>query len=59
VAKLAPDAALGVAEGDRVAVNEIMPGFPLRLYGYSDMTGDGEVGLWGGYGEYMEIFPGT
>ena len=59
VAKLAPDAALGVAEGDRVAVNEIMPGLPLRLYGYSDMTGDGEVGLWGGYGEYMEIFPGT
>ena len=32
---------------------------PLRLYGYSDMTGDGTVGLWGGYGEYMEIFPGT
>ena len=22
------------------------------------MTGDGEVGLWGGYGEYMEIFAG-
>jgi threonine dehydrogenase-like Zn-dependent dehydrogenase len=59
VVKLAADAALGVAEGDRVAVNEIMPGFPLRLYGYSDMTGAGEVGLWGGYGEYMEIFPGT
>jgi len=59
VAKLATDAALGVAEGDRVAVNEIMPGVPMRLYGYSDMTGDGEVGLWGGYGEYMEIFPGT
>jgi threonine dehydrogenase-like Zn-dependent dehydrogenase len=58
--KLAPDAALGVAEGDRVAVNEILmaPG-PLRLYGYSDMRGDGDVGLWGGYGEYMEIFPGT
>ena len=43
VAKLATDAALGVAEGDRVAVNEIMPGVPMRLYGYSDMTGDGEV----------------
>ena len=43
VVKLAPDAALGVAEGDRVAVNEILmaPG-PLRLYGYSDMTGDGD-----------------
>jgi threonine dehydrogenase-like Zn-dependent dehydrogenase len=60
VVKLASDADLGVAEGDRVAVNEILmaPG-PLRLYGYSDMRGDGEVGLWGGYGEYMEIFPGT
>ena len=60
VLKLAPDAALGVDEGDRVAVNEIlMAAGPLRLYGYSDMRGDGEVGLWGGYGEYMEIFPGT
>src|ERR1700751_1149709 len=60
VVKLAPDAALGVEEGDRVAVNEILmaPG-PMRLYGYSDMRGDGELGLWGGYGEYMEIFPGT
>jgi 2-desacetyl-2-hydroxyethyl bacteriochlorophyllide A dehydrogenase len=60
VVKLAADAALGVEEGDRVAVNEILmaPG-PLRLYGYSDMRGDGELGLWGGYGEYMEIFPGT
>jgi threonine dehydrogenase-like Zn-dependent dehydrogenase len=60
VVKLAPDAELGVAEGDRVAVNEILmaPG-PMRLYGYSDMRGDGELGLWGGYGEYMEIFPGT
>ena len=60
VVKLAPDAALGVAEGDRVAVNEILmaPG-ALRLYGYSDMTGEGNVGLWGGYGEFMEIFPRT
>jgi 2-desacetyl-2-hydroxyethyl bacteriochlorophyllide A dehydrogenase len=60
VVKLASDAALGVAEGDRVAVNEILlAGGPMRLYGYSDMRGDGEVGLWGGYGEFMEIFPGT
>ncbi len=60
VVKLAPDAALGVEEGDRVAVNEIlMATGGMRLYGYSDMRGDGEVGLWGGYGEYMEIFPGT
>ncbi len=60
VVKLAPDAELGVEEGDRVAVNEIlMAEGPLRLYGYSDMRGDGELGLWGGYGEFMEIFPGT
>ena len=60
VVKLAADANLGVAEGERVAVNEILmaPG-PLRLYGYSDMTGKGELGLWGGYGEFMEIFAGT
>src|SRR3954447_25899793 len=60
VVKLAADAQLGVEEGARVAVNEIlMAAGPLRLYGYSDMRGDGEVGLWGGYGEDMEIFPGT
>ena len=60
VVKLGAGADLGVAEGSRVAVNEILmaPG-PLRLYGYSDMTGRGELGLWGGYGEYMEIFAGT
>jgi threonine dehydrogenase-like Zn-dependent dehydrogenase len=60
VVKLAADAQLGVAEGDRVAVNEIlMAAGPMRLYGYSDMRGEGELGLWGGYGEYMEILPGT
>jgi threonine dehydrogenase-like Zn-dependent dehydrogenase len=60
VAKLAPDAQLGVAEGDRVAVDEVLTTSPpFRVYGYSDMTGAGTVGLWGGYGEYMQIFPGT
>lgn len=60
VVKLASDAALGVAEGDRVAVDEILEaGQRFRIYGYSDMTGEGQVGLWGGYGEYMEIFAGT
>ncbi len=34
VAKLAPDATLGVAEGDRVAVNEIMP----QLHGGAGFT---------------------
>ncbi len=59
VARLAPEADLGVAEGDRVAVDEVLSVDPYRVYGYTDMVGDGRVGLWGGYGEYMEIFPGT
>jgi threonine dehydrogenase-like Zn-dependent dehydrogenase len=59
VESLAPDARLGVVEGTRVAVDEILGLDPLLVYGYSDMTGEGRVGLWGGYGEYMEIFPGT
>jgi threonine dehydrogenase-like Zn-dependent dehydrogenase len=59
VVKLGAGADLGVAEGDRVAVDEILSQAPFRLYGYSDMTGEGKLGLWGGYGEYMEIFPGT
>jgi threonine dehydrogenase-like Zn-dependent dehydrogenase len=59
VVKLANGADLGVGVGQRVAVDEILSRDPFRLYGYSDMTGEGRVGLWGGYGEYMEIFPGT
>jgi threonine dehydrogenase-like Zn-dependent dehydrogenase len=59
VVALAPDAELDVTEGDRVAVDEIFSLAPMRVYGYSDMTGEGRVGLWGGYGEYMEIFGGT
>lgn len=59
VVALAADADLGVEEGDRVAVDEVLPGKGLRVYGYSDMTGDGELGLWGGYGEYMQLFAGT
>jgi threonine dehydrogenase-like Zn-dependent dehydrogenase len=59
VAKLAADADLGVAEGDRVAVDEVLSTDPFRVYGYTDMTGEGEVGLWGGYGEYMQVFAGT
>jgi 2-desacetyl-2-hydroxyethyl bacteriochlorophyllide A dehydrogenase len=59
VVKLAPDAELGVTIGQRVAVDEILGIDPFRIYGYSDMTGEGRVGLWGGYGEYMEIFAGS
>ena len=59
IAALASDADLGVKEGDRVAVDEILSVDPFRIYGYCDMIGTGDVGLWGGYGEYMELFPGT
>jgi len=59
VVALAPDAQLGVEVGDRVGVDEVLPGRRLRVYGYSDMTGEGRLGLWGGYGERMQIFAGT
>jgi 2-desacetyl-2-hydroxyethyl bacteriochlorophyllide A dehydrogenase len=59
VLALAPDAELGVDVGDRVGVDEVLPGRDLRVYGYSDMGGDGELGLWGGYGERMQLFAGT
>ena len=61
--KLAPDAALGVQEGDRVAVDEVVRAAgPLRVYGYTAMDdaapGDAP-GLYGGYGEYLRVLPGT
>jgi threonine dehydrogenase-like Zn-dependent dehydrogenase len=59
VAAVAADASFGVGEGDRVAVDEVLSMEPLRVYGYTDMSGEGRLGLWGGYGEFMEIFPGT
>ncbi|MBP1686652.1 MAG: Alcohol dehydrogenase zinc-binding domain protein [Deltaproteobacteria bacterium] len=59
VVRLAPDAALGVSEGDRIGVDEVLSTEPLRCYGVTDMTGERRLGLWGGYGEFMQIFPGT
>ena len=59
VVRLAPDAALAVSEGDRVGVDEVLSTEPLRCYGVTDMTGDRRLGLWGGYGEFMQIFSGT
>jgi threonine dehydrogenase-like Zn-dependent dehydrogenase len=59
IVALAADASLGVREGQRVAVDEVLSTEPLRVYGYTDMSGEGRLGLWGGYGEYMEIFSGT
>lgn len=59
IVRLAGDAALGVNEGDRVGVDEVLSVDPLRCYGVTAMAGDGRLGLWGGYGEFMQIFPGT
>ncbi len=62
VAELSDDAELGVSVGDRVAVDLVMRkgGYEGRLvvYGYTLGLDDGG-GLWGGYGEYMCVLPGT
>ncbi len=62
VEALAHDADLGVAIGDRVAVDLInrtaVYEDRLVIYGYT-LGVDDESGLWGGYGEYMCILPGT
>ncbi len=63
---LADDANLGVAVGDRVAVDLVVRApvsennpFGLgEVYGYTMGLEDGH-GLWGGYGEYMGVLPGT
>ncbi|MEM7410942.1 MAG: zinc-binding dehydrogenase [Myxococcota bacterium] len=59
---LAPDADLGVSVGQRVGVDLLVLNSPARpglnLYGYT-IPPDFEHGLWGGYGEYMGILPGT
>ena len=59
--KLGTGSDLGVSEGDRVAVDEVLSvGGPsgFQVYGY---TFDARTppGLFGGYGEYMVILPGT
>jgi threonine dehydrogenase-like Zn-dependent dehydrogenase len=62
VEELAEDARFPVAVGDRVAVDLILRSGlyngKLLVYGYT-MGLDVESGLWGGYGEYMCIAPGT
>lgn len=62
VEALAEDARFPVAVGDRVAVDLILRSGlyngKLLVYGYT-MGLDVESGLWGGYGEYMCIAPGT
>src|SRR5687768_16444477 len=54
-----PRSTLGVVAGDRVAVDEVLSMDPLRVYGVTEMTHDARVGLWGGYGELMQLFAGT
>ena len=59
---LAPDATLGVEVGQRVGVDLVVmggrDGSGLDIYGYT-MGPDLDHGLWGGYGEYMGVLPGT
>lgn len=63
---LADNADLGVAVGDRVAVDLIVRVPPTEnnpfglgdLYGYTMGVDDGH-GLWGGYGEYMGLLAGS
>ena len=62
VEELADDADLGVAVGDRVAVDLVLRAGAyegrLVVYGYT-LGLDDLSGLWGGYGEYMTVLPGT
>jgi threonine dehydrogenase-like Zn-dependent dehydrogenase len=62
VQALAPDATLGVEVGQRVGVDLVVmggrEGGGLDVYGYT-MGPDVDHGLWGGYGEYMGVLPGT
>lgn len=59
---LASDADLGVEVGQRVGVDLVhfggRDGTGLDIYGYT-LGPDYEHGLWGGYGEYMGVLPGT
>jgi threonine dehydrogenase-like Zn-dependent dehydrogenase len=58
--RLGRDAALGVREGDRVAVDEVLSAQPpLAVYGYTMPIDHDGGGLFGGYGEYMVVLPGT
>ena len=63
---LADDADLGVTVGDRVAVDLIVrvPVSESNPFGLGEVYGytlgvDDEHGLWGGYGEYMGLLPGS
>jgi threonine dehydrogenase-like Zn-dependent dehydrogenase len=58
---LAPDADLGVSVGQRVGVDLVVRGegpMPALVYGYTKALDD-RSGLYGGYGEFMEVVAGT
>lgn len=59
---LGSGADFGVEVGQRVGVDILVPNSPVRpgmdLYGYT-IPPDFEHGLWGGYGEYMGVLPGS
>jgi threonine dehydrogenase-like Zn-dependent dehydrogenase len=59
IERIDPASTLGVRAGDRVAIDEVLSVDPLRVYGVTPMSSTDDVGLWGGYGEYIELFPGT
>ncbi|MEX1008727.1 MAG: alcohol dehydrogenase catalytic domain-containing protein, partial [Acidimicrobiia bacterium] len=60
VRRLGRGAELGANEGDRVAVDEVLSQVPpLAVYGYTMPVTDDGGGLFGGYGEYMVVLPGT
>jgi threonine dehydrogenase-like Zn-dependent dehydrogenase len=52
--------ALGVAEGDRVAVRSgrMTDDQKMRIYGHDYSTDEGS-GLFGGFADYMELLPGS
>jgi threonine dehydrogenase-like Zn-dependent dehydrogenase len=61
IARISPDTATawGVGEGDRVALfSRLMRDGDPYVYGH-DFSADVPPGLFGGYGEYMVLLPGT
>jgi threonine dehydrogenase-like Zn-dependent dehydrogenase len=61
IERISPEAAVewGVAEGDRVAVRDIViTGDGYRVYGH-DFSADEGSGLYGGFAEHLELLPGS
>jgi threonine dehydrogenase-like Zn-dependent dehydrogenase len=61
IERISPEAAVewGVAEGDRVAVRDIViTSDGYRVYGHDFSTEEGS-GLYGGFAEHLELLPGS